>query len=58
MNTEIDEMIRKLELAIHLDTYLTFDEMMDMNNFLHKLKESSPRPAIFSEHEQSDLFTK
>ena len=56
MNTEIDEMIRKLELAIHLDTYLTFDEMVDMNNFLHKLKENSARPAIFSE--QYDLFTK
>ena len=58
MTIEIDEMIRKLELAIHHDTYLTFDEMVNMNNFLHKLKENSPRPAIFSEQEQSELFTK
>lgn len=58
MTTEIDKMIQKLELAIHHNAYLTFDEMEEMNTFLHKLKESSPRPAIFSEHEQSDLFIK
>jgi len=56
MTTEIDKLIQKLELAIHHNTYLTFDEMVDMKNFLHKLKENSPRAAIFSQ--QIDLFTK
>ena len=56
MTTEIDKMIQKLELAIHHNAYLTFDEMEEMHTFLHKLKENSPRPAIFSE--QYDLFTK
>ena len=56
MTTEIDRLIQKLELAIHHNTYLTFDEMVDMNNFLHKLKENSPRQAIFSQ--QPDLFIK
>lgn len=54
--SEIDKLIQKLELAIYHNTYLSFDEMVDMNNFLHKLKENSPRAAIFSE--QLDLFTK
>jgi hypothetical protein len=56
MTTEIDKMIQKLELAMHHNAYLTFDEMEEMHTFLHKLKENSPRPAIFSE--QYDLFTK
>ena len=51
---EIDKLIQKLELAIHQNTYLTFDEMVDMNSFLHKLKENSPQ-AIFLQ--QLDLFT-
>jgi len=61
MTIEIDEMIRKLELAMHHNAYLTFDEMEEMHTFLHNLKENSPRPAIFSifsEQEQSELFTK
>jgi len=58
MTTEIDKMIQKLELAMHHNAYLTFDEMEEMHTFLHNLKENSPRPAIFSEQEQSELFTK
>ena len=57
MNTlEIDKLIQKLELAIHNNAYLSSDEMIDIKNFLHKLKENSPRQAIFSQ--QLDLFTK
>jgi hypothetical protein len=57
MNTvEIDKIIKKLELAIHNNAYLSSDEMLDIKNFLHKLKENSPRQAIFSQ--QLDLFTK
>ena len=57
MNTlELDKMIQKLELAIHNNAYLSSDEMIDIKNFLHKLKENSPRRAIFAQ--QLDLFTK
>jgi hypothetical protein len=55
-NAEIDKLIMKLELAIHRKMHLTFDEMEEMNVFLHKVKQNSPRPAIFSK--QLDLFTK
>ena len=53
---EIDRLIQKLELAIHHNAYLSFDEMLDIKNFLHTLNENSPRQAIFSQ--QLDLFTK
>ena len=57
MNTlELDKMIQKLELAINNNYYLSPDEMIDIKNFLHKLKENSPRQAIFSQ--QPDLFIK
>lgn len=57
MNTlELDKMIQKLELAINNNYYLSPNEMIDIKNFLHKLKENSPRQAIFSQ--QLDLFTK
>jgi hypothetical protein len=57
MNTlEIDKLIQKLEFAIHNDAYLSPTDMLDINNFLHKLKENSPRRAIFAQ--QLDLFTK
>jgi len=57
MNTvEIDKIIKKLEFAIHNNAYLSSDEMIDIKNFLDKLKENSPRQAIFSQ--QLDLFTK
>lgn len=54
--TELDKMIQKLEFAIHNNAYLSSDEMIDIKNFLDKLKENSPRQAIFSQ--QLDLFTK
>jgi hypothetical protein len=57
MNTlEIDKLIQKLEFAIHNDAYLSPTDMLDINNFLHKLKENSPRRDIFAQ--QLDLFTK
>ena len=55
-NAEIDKLIIKLELAIHRKMHLTFDEMIEINMFLHKIKQNSPRLAIFSK--QLDLFTK
>ena len=53
---EIDKIIKKLELAIHNNVYLSPSEMLDIKNFLHELKEGSRRQAIFSQ--QLDLFTK